>query len=182
MPTKSPACVPTQNRLTPILHGDILKAYYSEITVVIENQSGTLRKAHLVDTLGISRTYAITRFHSRNWPKAVEQIAITIKQGSSIGETFRNHGYTIYKRPICTHEVRLSSRLQKRFSTTTDTSIAHQYIFTVSKNGYREVDFATITEIYPPELSDILIREQIVALTSYDIPHCTHKPDDIPVY
>jgi flavodoxin len=165
-------------RHTRLLHVDILKKLYSNVAVVIENQSDSIRKVHLVDQLGISRTYAITQFLELNWTSEITQVASEIKQGKPIGETFRNHDYNIYKRPVCTHTVRLSDRLKKRFSTTTNQGILHQYVFAVSKDESPVIDFATITEIYPPELSDILTQKRIVHTTAHVALQCTHDTDE----
>src|SRR5690242_8329335 len=101
-----------------MLHTDILRKHYSKVTVAIENQSKNVRKVHLVDQLGISRTYAVTQFRPSNWTKEITRVADEIKEGKSIGETFRDHGFVLHKRPISTHVVTLSERLRKRFSTT----------------------------------------------------------------
>lgn len=153
------------------LHTDFLKRFYSEINVETESQSDILRKAHLVDGDGISRTYAITHFHSNGWTDEVAEVAAEIMQNKSIGEMFRNHGFVIHKKPICTIAVSLSGDLMKRFATTRSEAILHQYVFAVTKDGSDLVDFATITEIYPPELSDIFIRKQLLQLTRYPAPY-----------
>ncbi len=149
-------------RATTQLHTDVLRRLYSDVTVRIESQTDDVRKVHLVDQLGISRTYAVTRFHPQNWTEEVARIAAEIERGSSIGETFRSHGYNIHKTPICTVRVGISARLQRNFAATRSAGILHQYIFGVSKDGGSVINFATITEIYPPDLSDVLEKDGVL--------------------
>lgn len=154
------------------LHTDILRQLYSDVTVRIKSQTGDVRKVHLVDKLGISRTYAVTHFYPQNWTSDVKHIAEVIKRGEGIGEAFRRRGYDILKTPLCTMQVGLSSHLQQSFAASRASGVLHQYNFVVSKAGSPPLCFATITEIYPPDVSDVLQRERLLYFTD-DMPlHC----------
>lgn len=158
-----------QPHINQLLHTDILKRLYSQVTVAVESQSDNVRKSHLLDELGISRTYAITHFHPLNWTDKVAQIAAEIRQGKSIGETFQRHGYNIHKKPVCAIKVGLSKQLRERMATTRAIGALYQYVLSVAKGTDSPLYFATITEVYPADLSEVLERERILVIT----PHAT---------
>lgn len=156
-----------------LLHTDILKDIYSPVHVLIESQSDSVRKVHLVDGLGMSRTYAITRFHPHAWTHELAGVAAKIRLGKSIGETFRSHGYRMSKKLLCTMKVRLSERLRERMGTTQPAGTLRQYVLIVEADGCKPVSFATITEIYTAELSEALERNHLLEYTYSVAPRYT---------
>lgn len=158
-----------------LLHTDILEKLYSEITVSVESQTDTVRKVHLLDGQGVSRTYAVTRFHPSGWTDEIARIISELRQGKSLGETFRSYGYEISKKLNCTNRIGLSEKLIKLMGASGSMGTLHQYEASVVKNGYEHepIMLATITEVYAPELSETLEKEQLLAFTPQTAPKYT---------
>ena len=55
------------------LHTDVLEERYGPISSRVLVHNDKIRRAHLIDQKGISRTYAIT-FLSNKWPKEIAKI------------------------------------------------------------------------------------------------------------
>jgi hypothetical protein len=157
------------------LHTDILRELYTEVGVRIVSQSDDVRKVHLVDAFGVSHTYAITHFHTPDWTDAIARIGTEIKQGASIGKTFRAQGYTIQKQSLCTTLVKISKKLQEAFATGDTLATLHQYIFALSNGDGSNIRFATITEVYPPDLVIILTKMHMIKITSKITPCYTEE-------
>lgn len=149
------------------LHTDFLEKYYSAVSVDVIVQTETIRKAHLVDSLGVTRTYAITHLHPENWTEDIEKIAVQIKAGEAIGKTFRKKGYEIYKREHCLLPVTLSENLSERMKASKPRGIVRQYMFSASKDKRKPQAFATITEVYPHDIIELLYSDQELAFTPY---------------
>src|SRR3989304_10136202 len=102
--------------LTEKLHTDILAEKYGPIHVQTLKQNSVLREALLIDSKGITRTYALTFFE--NWKdKEVSKISEEIKKGKPIGGTFRTHGYSIRKNVLDVFVIKLPSWLKTKFKT-----------------------------------------------------------------
>lgn len=139
------------------LHTDLLGQLYPDIKVMIESQTYDIRKIHLVDKHGVSRTYAISFTNKQKWTKDIDEVWSQIKQGGAIGSSFRENGYRISKTTICVFPVTISVRIQRLFATDQPEALLHQYKFYVSCNkndSWQEV--ATITEIYPIDVANQL--------------------------
>jgi hypothetical protein len=139
---------------------------YSDVDVVIESQTRDIRKVQLVDKNGVVLTYAITHPHSANWTKEIQEVWDQIVEGASIGRSFHANGYKILKTPICTIPVVVSKRIQRLFACEQPEALLHQYKFSVTNNSSSKwEEIATITEIYPAELSKLLLQKQLVRIT-----------------
>lgn len=162
------------------LHTDTLRQLYSDVDVVIESQTHDIRKVQLVDKNGVMLTYAITHPHPANWTKEIQEVWDQIVKGAAIGRSFHANGYRILKTPICTIPVIVSKRLQQLFACEQSEALLHQYKFSVTSNSSKWEEVATITEIYPAELSKLLLQKQLVSITDKKtLLHSSELKEDI---
>lgn len=133
------------------VHTDTLHQLYSDVDVVIESQTRDIRKVQLVDKNGVVLTYAITHPHSANWTKETQEVWDQIVEGAAIGRLHANG---------------VSKRIQRLFACEQPEALLHQYKFSVTNNSSSKwEEIATITEIYPAELSKLLLQRQLVSMT-----------------
>ena len=76
---------------------DDLEERYGPISVRVLRHDNKVRECHLVDRLGISRTFAVTFFGSDSRSSELTIIDQEIKFGNPIGKTLRKHKYSICK-------------------------------------------------------------------------------------
>lgn len=145
-----------------LLHTDILKSIYSDIRVEIEYQAENIRKVHLIDNLGISRTYAITHFNERDWTEEIYLLASEIKKGKSIGKTFKSFGFNVNKKPIFIGKINLSKSLATKMNLNNLAGTLNQYELLVSQNNIDYINFATISEVYSMELAEELEKLNLI--------------------
>lgn len=143
----------------PLLNSDRIEQKFGSYGVEVVRQNETRRVSSLYSLSGgehITRTWAIVEFLSPNEP-ALDKEHEAIFGGASIGRTFRDAGWTIYKAPLGAEEVVVSTEdaeigaymhinLPARLA-------AWKYEFVVSREG-QTFDYARITEIYHPDYLD----------------------------
>jgi len=88
------------------LHTDVLEEKYGKINSKILVHNERLRLAHLVDSKGISRTFAITLLLD-DWTDDIKKINSEIKKGEPIGKAFRKHEYAIRKNVLEVYKIKI---------------------------------------------------------------------------
>lgn len=119
----------------------------------------------------VTRTLALVRFDNPGHAAfAAEEVAI--RQGASIGATFRDAGFRIAKPPVCSGRILAgpdSVALGQLMAMPLPSELAmHAYRFDVSRDGNR-LAFATIVELYHP---DYLSLADVERITGSDVPPC----------
>src|SRR3989344_7231188 len=98
------------------LHTDVLEEKYGQIKSKVIRHDFNIREAHLIDTNGISRTYAITLLNEiKN--KEIKAINEKIKFGKPIGKAFREYEYAIRKNVLDVFIIKLPIWLKQDFDT-----------------------------------------------------------------
>lgn len=154
--------------LTEKLHTDILEEKYGEIHAKVIKHTSKIRESFLVDSKGITRTYALTFFNG-NQNKEVEKINDQIKKGEAIGKAFRKKGYTIRKNVLDVFIIKIPLWLKKEFHTKEDYAKARLSEFYAKKHGDNSIIYGIVTEVYTPDFRKPIINEvdklQIGAVT-----------------
>lgn len=147
--------------LTKKLHTDVLEEKYGIISAQVLYHNESVREAHLIDKNGISRTYALTFFDTRDsWNPEIREINEKIKSGQAIGKTFRDFGYEIRKNVIAVSILKLPPWLKTAFLTENDTAKARLSEFYAKKENESPLIYGIVTEIYspdfrPPEVNEV---------------------------
>ncbi|MBU0907156.1 MAG: hypothetical protein KKD18_01715 [Nanoarchaeota archaeon] len=132
------------------LHTDVLEEKYGPISARVIIHDDKIRESHLVDTLGVSRTYAIT-FFQKTQKKEIEKINNEIKTGVPIGKAFRNQEYSIRKNVISVYLVTLPHWLKKTFGTAENKAKARLSEFYARKGNAEPIIYGTVVEVYSPD-------------------------------
>jgi hypothetical protein len=140
------------------LHTDVLEEKYGPVTAKVIRHDDKIRESHLIDTFGISRTYAIT-FFSKSLPKEIQHINKEIKAGEPIGKAFRNHGYAIRKNVIAVYLISLPPWLKKAFHVSENKAKARLSEFYASKVRGEPIIYGTVVEVYSPDFRPAEINE-----------------------
>ena len=142
-------------------HQDVLEEKYRPIHADIVRQNDEFREVHLVDDLGISRTYALT-FFSKNvdYTGELKSIDDTIKSGGSIGKTFGEHGYSIEKNVLLVDIVKLPEDIMQRFGMPNKFAKARISEFYAKNETCNPIIYGTVLEIYSPDFRDAKINAE----------------------
>jgi len=145
------------------LHTDILGQKYGPIHAVVlrhdnvrESKKGAqrIREARLVDEKDVLRTYALTFL---TYDKDNEELAVIddkIRHGGLIGETFREHGYTIKKNVVDVFIMPVPDWMSDDFKVKTKTAKARLTEFYAKKVGSTPTIYGTVLEVYSPDFKD----------------------------
>lgn len=145
------------------LHTDILEQKYGPIHAVVlrhdnvkETKKGAerIREARLVDEKDILRTYALTFLTYDKENKEIANIDDEIRQGGLIGQTFREHGYTIKKNVIDVLIMPIPDWMRKDFNTEIKEAKARLTEFYAKKVGTTPTIYGTVLEIYSPDFKN----------------------------
>lgn len=141
------------------LHTDVLEERYGPIHSEVLIHNDTIRKAHLVDGKGISRTFAITFLSPKNWDKEIECINGRIRRGEPIGKEFRRKGYAIRKNMLAVYTINLPEWLKGAFKTKEKMAKARLSEFYAKKRGKEPVIYGVVVEIYAPDFRKPAIND-----------------------
>jgi hypothetical protein len=141
---------PTINRL----HTDVLEEKYGPIEPEIVRHDKTIREVYLNDSQGIARTYALTFFPDSWESEDIQAIDDEIRNGGSIGKTFKKHGYEIRKNVIAVFVLDVPTWLQERFRSEKPQAKARFSEFYAKKEGNEPVIYATVLEVYSPDFRE----------------------------
>ena len=152
---------PLENRL----HTDVLEDKYGPVHANVLLHNDDVRETHLLDKQDVSRTYALTLLSFDKNNTELLEINKKIKEGGSIGKTFRQYGYEVRKNVIDVFVLNLPRWLQKSFQgkkTRAKARISEFYFF---KEGTQPDIYGSVLEVYSPDFRDANInnvdREQI---------------------
>lgn len=140
------------------LHTDVLEDKYGPISTKILKHDSKIREAHLIDSKGISRTFALTFFPKKIANKEIEKINEEIKNGEAIGKAFRNHKYSIRKNVLDVYIVELPNWLKRAFKTNSDFAKARISEFYTKKRTSEPVIYGSVVEIYSPDFRPPIIN------------------------
>lgn len=157
-------------QLTERLHTDVLEEKYGQIHVEVLEHSQSIRRAHLVDEQGVSRTYAVTLF-PESWDNPeIAEINEKIANGQAIGKTFREYGYSIRKNVIDVYISEIPNWLRSRFKTDESQAKVRLSEFYAKKAGLAPIVYGVVAEIYSPDFRPAVINlydeSQISATTA----------------
>ncbi len=145
------------------LHTDILEEKYGPIHAVVlrhdnvrEMKKGAerIREARLVDTEDILRTYALTFLSYDKENEEIANIDDEIREGGLIGQTFRNHGYTVKKNVVDVFIIKIPAWMKDDFKADVDEAKARLTEFYAKKESETPVIYGTVLEIYSPDFKD----------------------------
>ncbi|MEK6898616.1 MAG: hypothetical protein AABW79_00790 [Nanoarchaeota archaeon] len=139
------------------LHTDVLEEKYGPIKAKVLKHSKELREAHLVDNMGVSRTYSLTFFPNKKETR-IANVEKEISKGFPIGKAFRKHGYAIRKNVVEVFIFKLTSKLKKEFKTTEKNAKARISEFYAKKRGDEPVVYGLVLEIYSPDFRPAVIN------------------------
>jgi hypothetical protein len=132
------------------LLSDALGERYGPISARVLKHDSREREAHLVDAKGVTRTFSVT-FFSRPMPTPLKAVNAEIGAGRLIGETFRNHGFTIRKNVFDIFVVESPAWLRRSFRTTQRYAWARMFEFHARKGSAPPHLYATLCEIFTPD-------------------------------
>jgi hypothetical protein len=159
MEFNSPSHFPVKDKL----HTDVLEEKYGPIHAVVlrhdnvrEMAKGAerIREARLVDGGNILRTYALTFLTYDKENEEIAEIDDEIRQGGLIGQTFKNHGYTIKKNVIDVFMMPIPSWMRDDFKADVNEAKARLTEFYAKKDGTTPTIYGTILEVYSPDFRD----------------------------
>lgn len=159
MEFNSPSHFPIKDKL----HTDVLEEKYGPIHAVVLRHDNVremamgaerIREARLVDRENILRTYALTFLTYDKENEEIAEIDDEIRQGGLIGQTFRNHGYTIKKNVIDVFIIPVPLWMRADFKSDTDEAKARLTEFYAKKDGATPTIYGTVLEIYSPDFRD----------------------------
>jgi len=140
------------------LHTDVLEEKYGSISSKVLVHDDKIRLAHLVDSKGISRTFAIT-FFLNNWTTDVRNINEEIRKGQPIGKSFREHEYAIRKNVLEVYRIKIPQWLKEEFATHDNYAKARLSEFYAKKKGSPPVIYGVVVEIYSPDFRKSTINK-----------------------
>lgn len=140
------------------LHTDVLEDKYGPISANILRHNSKIREAHLIDSKGISRTFALTFFPKKTANKEIEKINEEIKNGEAIGKAFRKHKYSIRKNVLDVYIIELPNWLKRAFKTNSDFAKARISEFYAKKRTSEPVIYGNVVEIYSPDFRPPIIN------------------------
>jgi hypothetical protein len=133
------------------IHADVLRH-----DNVRESEKGMerIREARLVDEDNILRTYALTFLtYDKNNDELV-RIDDEIREGGSIGKTFRKHSYEVKKNVIDVFIIDIPKWMIDDFHVDTDKAKARLTEFYAKRKNQTPVIYGTVLEIYSPDFKD----------------------------
>ena len=154
---------PTKDRL----HTDVLEEKYGEIHAKVlrhddvrsKHQEPAIREAHLQDKENISRTYALTFLTYDKSDDLLYQIDSEIRDGGSIGKTFRKHGFLIRKNVIDVFTLPLTDKLRDEFHVTGEHAKARVSEFYAKNKKTSPIVYGQVMELYSPDFRGPIINE-----------------------
>lgn len=145
MPTKSTDTTGGTGLLT-----DTLEKKYGKISLNVVLHDHNIRKVHLLDSDGISRTFAVTLFKQNN-DRSIADITASVIKGNPIGKELRRLGYTTRRNVLSVYDVELPTWLMKAFHTKQHKAEVEIYEFYAKKEGEVPILYGIIAEILSPE-------------------------------
>lgn len=140
------------------LHTDVLKDRYGPISPRGIYHDEHIRKCHLVDGEDISRTYAMTILSKDDYNNELATVDKKIREGGSMGITFRDYGYKIRKNVIDVYAIKLPEWLQKDFKVDDEFAKVRLTEFCAKRGNFPYNIYGTIAEIYSSDFRDPLIN------------------------
>jgi hypothetical protein len=148
------------------LHTDVLKDKYGKIKAKVIKHTNKIRKAHLIDPKGISRTFALTFFPTKPQTNEIKIINQEIKEGGAIGKTFRKHKFQIRKNVLDVYIIELPTWLKKAFKTKSNFAKARISQFLAKKKSSTPISYGTVVEIYSPDFRPPIINNTDISQIS----------------
>ena len=141
------------------LHTDVLEDKYGPISSKVLKHDSKIRIAHLIDSKGISRTFAITFLTPQRWTPKIKTINHRIQAGEPIGKAFRQYGYSIRKNVLDVYIIDIPSWLQKDFRITSPGAKARISEFLAKREGSSPILYGEVVEIYSPDFRMPVIND-----------------------
>jgi hypothetical protein len=133
------------------LHTDVLEERFGLITPRVLRHDDEIREAHLVDTGGVCRTFAVTLFPRGGHSESLAEVDREIRTGGSIGKTFRARGYSICKNILKVFIVGLPEWLRRAFCAVSGFAKARMAEFLARRGQGLIQVYGTVIEIYHPD-------------------------------
>jgi hypothetical protein len=146
------------------LYVDILEQRYGPVHAEIRRHTRKLRETLLVDSKDVPRTYALC-FLSDPMPADARKVDADIRRGELLGRAFLRHGLEVRKNVIDVTVVELPPWLGRAFGSGPH-AMFRSAEFYAKKEGAGPILYATVTEIYSPDIKRPLLAEIDVAQMS----------------
>jgi len=154
-----------------------LEQKFGKISVIVTKQNSRIRLSHLVDDLGITRTYAITNY-APNIPSELSKAHKKIMSGSLIGKTLKEHGFEVEKTYFDSSIITLSDWLKDSFRTDLNTAFSRSYEIYGVKN--KPLLYGLITEIYSPNfINPDEIHSKILRIRKNNRDYLKNNPSSV---
>ncbi len=153
-----------------LLNSERIQASFGSYGIEILGEASGLRRANLYSEDAGSRTcrtYAVVR--SNAVPEGIAAAHDAVKDGRSIGATFRDAGWTVAKRTIATTGVELD-RIDPAVAALMRLDVSgrvalHLYELVIDRDDVR-IDYATILELHHPAYIDAATLERLFPVDS----------------
>jgi len=143
----------------PLLNSERIRQQFGSYGIDVVSESEHLRVSNLYSVENgrkVTRTVAVV-IYPQTIPGPVRAEHAEIKDGHSVGEVFKHHGWRIDKQNIYLGEVPASSEFSGVYASMGGTGekrlAVHIYRLSVSKGSLR-YDYALIAEIHQPDYLD----------------------------
>jgi hypothetical protein len=131
------------------LHTELLEAQFGPISVKVLHHDTRLRKVHLVDARGVSRTFGLT-FLSRPMPVPIRAIDGELRSGQFIGKAFVEHGYAIRKNMLDYFVLETAPWLRTAFHVKERYALTRFWECYVLNRRSAPLIYGTVCEVFSP--------------------------------
>ena len=132
------------------LHTELLEARYGPISVQVLYHEAGIRKVHLVDRKGVSRTFGLT-FLSSPMPAPIRAMDEELRSGQFIGKAFVRHGYTIRKNMLDYFVLETAPWLRAAFKVKQPYALTRFWECYVRKGASKPLVYGTVCEVFSPD-------------------------------
>jgi len=144
--------------LSDRLHSDNLEQAYGKIRARVIHHSVRMRRAHLVDQYGISRTFALTYYTHPIKDPQVRRVDQEIKAGGLIGKTFRKYGFVVRKNVLAVGVLEAPRWLADAYHETPGKIKFRVSEFIARKQAGSPTVYGTVVEIYPRNFREPMVN------------------------
>lgn len=138
---------------TKVLHTDLLERQYGPVHIVVRKHDDVLRIVDICDGNNVCRTHAVTWLTQIAYSadSVFAETAAEIKEGASLGKTFRIYGFSIEKKLIIQGCLPIPIWLKNVFQVVGSQSNYRIYEFiAVDKDGTK-YSYGVVCEIDTPD-------------------------------
>lgn len=136
-----------------MLHTDLLERKYGPVHVLVRSHDDKRRIVDIVDEDEFCRTHAVTWLSETSCVESTDfaLAALEIKNGASLGRTFRDRGFGIEKRAIVFGTVAIPEWMREIFQVDGTESDYRVYEFVAVGGDQQRYSYGVVCEIDTPD-------------------------------